>query len=146
MEESVLQGIVDRLTFRMLFLQLTFFDVNEPQNYAEEATTLLDSIKTTHTSAQSVRTAFSDKIQRRLASTQPPRPSVKPDFSEAVEEMAKLCRDCDEATQLLTLRSGEELVFESPWEVEVSLPHSRIRDSSITSNFLTGLFVGIYVP
>jgi len=58
----------------------------------------------THQLGKAVPGSFSTKIQRRLASTVPPRPIVEVDFREALEKLKQLCLDCEEATGFTDLR------------------------------------------
>ncbi len=60
-------------------------------------------LKTTHQLGQVVPAAFSAKMQRRLASTVPPRPIVELDFQDALAKLQQLCIDCQEATRFTSL-------------------------------------------
>jgi hypothetical protein len=42
-------------------------------------------------------------MQRRLASTVPPRPIVEMEFKDALEKLQHLCSDCEEATRFVKL-------------------------------------------
>jgi N-alpha-acetyltransferase 35, NatC auxiliary subunit len=68
---------------------------------------LLSDIKLTNALAQPVLGAFSAKIQRRLASTVPPKPVVELSFEEAFEKLSVLCLDCREASRLTELEAAE---------------------------------------
>lgn len=76
---------------------------------------LVQSMSDSHKLGRSVPHAFSTKNQRRLASTQPPRPIWKLPFDDAIRGLTYLCRDCREAAGLGDL----ELNIESPNDLEV---------------------------
>ena len=61
------------------------------------------TIRATHQLGQVVPGAFSSKMQRRLASTVPPRPIVELDFKDALEKLQHICADCEEATRFIGL-------------------------------------------
>jgi hypothetical protein len=63
----------------------------------------IQTLKTTHQLGQVVPGAFSTKMQRRLASTVPPRPIVELEFKDALEKLHQLTTDCSEATRFTTL-------------------------------------------
>lgn len=64
---------------------------------------LLEPINTSACLGRTVPEAFSTKIQRRLASTVPPRPIVNLSFEDAFAQMKHMCQDCVETTRLLTI-------------------------------------------
>lgn len=72
----------------------------------------VQTLKTTHQLGQPVPGAFSSKMQRRLASTVPPRPTVELDFNDALEQLQQLCTDCSEATRFADLPQ-DPLEFQS---------------------------------
>lgn len=63
----------------------------------------IQTLKNTHQLGQVVPGAFSTKMQRRLASTVPPRPIVEVDFKDALDKLQQLCADCEEATRFVDL-------------------------------------------
>ena len=69
-------------------------------------------VKATHQLGKPVAGAFSTKMQRRLASTVPPRPSVELDFKDALDLLEHLCVDCEEATRFIGL-SQDPLEYQS---------------------------------
>ncbi|KAI8959493.1 Mak10-domain-containing protein [Daldinia sp. FL1419] len=54
---------------------------------------LLEHIKKQHSLGKPVPEAFSTKLQRRLASTMPPRPMVQPSFEESYDHFKRLVHD-----------------------------------------------------
>jgi hypothetical protein len=63
----------------------------------------IPEITATHHLGKPVPDSFSTKIQRKLASTVPPRPIVDLAFSSAIEKLQQLCTDCSEATRFVSL-------------------------------------------
>jgi len=45
--------------------------------------------------------SFSPKIQRRLASTVPPKPMVEVSYEEAFNKLVQMCADCQEAVRIV---------------------------------------------
>ncbi|KAF2731433.1 Mak10-domain-containing protein [Polyplosphaeria fusca] len=104
-DPTVRDAIIARLNFRKDFLSaldlecsLDFIDRYWPPVIAN-----LDPINTTHQLGKAVPGAFSFKIQRRLASTVPPRPTVELDFSDAFSKLKQLCTDGEEAVRVMSL-------------------------------------------
>lgn len=54
--------------------------------------------------------AFSTKIQRRLASTVPPRPIVQPSFEETYEHFKRLFRDGIDVLEVLNYADSQSLL------------------------------------
>ena len=54
--------------------------------------------------------AFSTKIQRRLASTVPPRPIVQPSFEETDEHFQRLFRDAIDVLEVLNYADSQSLL------------------------------------
>lgn len=72
----------------------------------------MTKLKTTHQLGQTVPGAFSTKMQRRLASTVPPRPIVELEFADALDKLQHVINDCEEATRFVTL-SPDPLEYQS---------------------------------
>ena len=60
-----------------------------------------------------VEASFSIKIQRRLASTVPPRPIVNISFDEAIEQLTGLCQNGKDAYRILDYHGGDNLMVGS---------------------------------
>jgi hypothetical protein len=58
-------------------------------------------VKETHVLGSRVSAAFSPKIQRRLASTVPPKPMVEKNFVDAMMNLERMCQDCREALRII---------------------------------------------
>ncbi|KAJ5745259.1 hypothetical protein N7520_010441 [Penicillium odoratum] len=64
----------------------------------------LDELKESHSLGQAVPEAFSLKIQRKLASTVPPRPIVHISHEDALAHLKRLCQDAIDMQQMLDYR------------------------------------------
>ncbi|KAA8650465.1 hypothetical protein EYZ11_000815 [Aspergillus tanneri] len=102
------EAIKLRLTFRRDFL----LGLNQDVDVMETRTThhftsclsQLDPITKTITLGTLVPEAFSWKIQRKLASTVPPRPMVKISSDDALAHLKRLCQDAIDLLELLDYR------------------------------------------
>lgn len=78
----------------------------------------LQDIKVSHAIAKPVQAAFSAKVQRRLASTAPPRPIKDLAFDDACHYLEKMCMDVRAALQANHLSANAGLspvvVLEAP--------------------------------
>ena len=98
-------ALTTRIQFRQNLLYSMSIGISAPReslDYWGVACECLDGISTTHSNGKVVKEAFSSKIQRRLASTTPPKPVVEVTFDKAVEKMIHLCRGSQEATRLIS--------------------------------------------
>jgi hypothetical protein len=103
--EAFRSAVKARLEFRKDFLKALDFDL-PPNVISHSWQPLLEGIQTlksTHQLGKVVPGAFSTKMQRRLASTVPPRPIVEVDFKDALEKLQQVCTDCEEATRFVKL-------------------------------------------
>jgi hypothetical protein len=103
--DALRSAIVARLDFRKDFLRALDLDLPLDQISYSWPPVLkgLQTLKSTHELGQVVPGAFSTKMQRRLASTVPPRPIVELDFADALEKLLQLTNDCSEATRFTSL-------------------------------------------
>lgn len=69
--------------------------------YWQDTAAQLVLLKDSHELAKPVSESFSAKIQRRLASTVPPKPMVELSFEDAFEKMTQMCKDCQEAVRIV---------------------------------------------
>lgn len=104
-DDALRCAIVARLQFREAFL--CALDPECPLEYTSDfwppLVPKVDEIESTHHLGKPVPGSFSTKIQRRLASTVPPRPIVEVDFKEALQNLRQICADCEEATRFKDL-------------------------------------------
>lgn len=97
-------GIRSRLLIRSALLGV--MDPNampSPKDWISISSTL-PTVETTHPLGRPVLSSFSPKIQRRLASTVPPRPIVELSFQDAYLALLRLCCDCSEATRIIDIQ------------------------------------------
>ncbi|KAG8419051.1 N-alpha-acetyltransferase, non-catalitic subunit [Metarhizium acridum] len=96
--DGVSEALMSRLDLRCIFLDAT----ESPQHLKnlpkarvpwEEAIAILPQISSTHFLTKSVEDAFSTKLQRKLASTMPPRPIVQLKFDDAFNHLSRLLKD-----------------------------------------------------
>lgn len=103
--DGLRSAIIARLQFRKDFLLALDLDcpLDSLSNYWPPVLKHIAAITSTHQLGKTVPGSFSTKIQRRLASTVPPRPIVELDFKDAFEKLKQLCIDCEEATGFTNL-------------------------------------------
>ncbi|KAJ4307613.1 N-alpha-acetyltransferase, non-catalitic subunit [Neodidymelliopsis sp. IMI 364377] len=103
--DALRSAITSRLEFRRDLLRA--LDLEHPLEHmaASWPPVLqgLTTIKATHQLGNPVPGAFSTKMQRRLASTVPPRPIVEFEFKDALDLLEQICVDCEEATRFINL-------------------------------------------
>ncbi|TID20099.1 Mak10-domain-containing protein [Venturia nashicola] len=99
---KIWQGIHVRLQVRKNMLHAMDPDESKhtPRMWWNHAGSLLPTLRSTHKLAQPVPESFSEKIQRRLASTVPPKPMVELSFKDAFEKLTQMCKDCEEAAKM----------------------------------------------
>jgi hypothetical protein len=103
--DALRSAIVARLEFRKDFLRALDLDL-PPDHISYSWPPVLKGIQTlknTHQLGKIVPGAFSTKMQRRLASTVPPRPIVELEFKDALDKLLQVTTDCEEATRFVTL-------------------------------------------
>ncbi|PWY75607.1 amino-acid N-acetyltransferase subunit Mak10 [Aspergillus eucalypticola CBS 122712] len=108
LDEKVLQGIKTRLLFRRDFLKGMEQDIEVTETRSKEPflaclPQLDDMAKSTTLGAQ-VPDSFSWKIQRKLASTVPPRPMVNINFDDALAHLRRLCQDAIDLQEVIGYR------------------------------------------
>ena len=111
-EDLIIKAIATRLKFRLHLLEavITREIVDwKRANAWEQCLTLLTSIKDTHSLGKEVPESFSSKIQRRLASTVPPRPIAHVEFEDAFDLLGRICRHGKDVYQVLDYEGGLQL-------------------------------------
>lgn len=71
---------------------------------------LMEHISKQHSLAKSVPEAFSTKLQRRLASTMPPRPIVQPSFEETFDHFKHMFQDGVDIIDILKYSDPQSLM------------------------------------
>lgn len=69
----------------------------------------LPAVKESFSIGKRVPDAFSQKIQRKLASTLPPRPIVAVSLEDALAHLTRLCEDAIDLKELLDYRGSYNL-------------------------------------
>ncbi|UNI20121.1 N-alpha-acetyltransferase, non-catalitic subunit, variant 2 [Purpureocillium takamizusanense] len=105
-DEELVDALTSRLELRWLFLEAVecpqyVKDANKARRLWEEAQAVLPSINATHALSKPVDEAFSAKLQRKLASTMPPRPIVELGFDAAFDHLSRLFADGLEVISVL---------------------------------------------
>ena len=103
--QSLKAAITSRLRFRQVFLIALDFqrgvtDAERPRAW-EQCSRILIEILETQDLGTVVDASFSGKIQRRLASSVPPRPVVSISFDEAHSFLGRICAHGREAYTIL---------------------------------------------
>ncbi|GKT47060.1 N-alpha-acetyltransferase, 35 NatC auxiliary subunit [Colletotrichum spaethianum] len=102
LSDSVPQEFVDALHTRLLFRYTLLAAIDHTQYRTDpdrirspwkEAQDMLPTIKSTHALGKPVPEACSAKLQRKLASTMPPRPIVEISFDDAFGHLTKILSD-----------------------------------------------------
>ncbi|KAI0182140.1 Mak10-domain-containing protein [Hypoxylon sp. FL1284] len=89
---------------------------------------LLEHINKQHSLAKPVPEAFSTKLQRRLASTMPPRPMVQPSFEESYTHFKRLFQDGIDVMDVLKYAEPQSLLtFVSTFQARKPQPLVYIR-------------------
>ncbi|KAL9124316.1 MAG: hypothetical protein Q9217_006342 [Psora testacea] len=94
--DTLKEALQARLSLRQLLLHATNVDgivYNHKDRYHfwDQCLPLIPGIVKTNTLALSTRDSYSIKVQRRLATTTPPRPIVQTNFAEAIEFLERMC-------------------------------------------------------
>ena len=103
--DQIHKALVSRLQYRKALLKATGQDLNcsneERSSSWRECAPLFAAVIDTHGLGVDVPESFSMKIQRRLASSVPPRPIVEEDFDSAVTFLRRLHEDGVEVENVL---------------------------------------------
>jgi N-alpha-acetyltransferase 35, NatC auxiliary subunit len=123
--EQLREALRTRLEFRKAFLGAVSKDVNiikDPSTIEWEACAkYLQTIADSHKLGKPVEQSFSVKIQRKLASTVPPRPMVNISFENALSHLKRLCQDgIDLAAVLNFCGSNDLMVSKGPLNTKAS--------------------------
>ncbi|KAJ6786420.1 hypothetical protein PWT90_04042 [Aphanocladium album] len=131
--EEILQGLSARLSLRRIFLEAA----ESPENKSDfakaqapwiEGVEILPVIEKTHSLAKDVDEAFSAKLQRKLASTMPPRPIVQLDFKEAFSHLSRMFEDGREVVNVLKYTDSQCLLtFVSTFQAKKPQPLVYVR-------------------
>ncbi|KAL2066239.1 hypothetical protein VTL71DRAFT_2310 [Oculimacula yallundae] len=114
MEPMVQKALELRLNFRLQFLQtVECADSRTSDDTKKNWSDLLafiPDLKSSLPTGKAFPSSFSVKIQRKLASTVPPRPIVQVSHESAFEHLEKLCLDASVAVEVLKYHDSHSLV------------------------------------
>ncbi|RMZ89995.1 hypothetical protein DV736_g2783, partial [Chaetothyriales sp. CBS 134916] len=138
-QKELVQGARKRMTFRVGLLTLLLDNASSPprppQSLAEDTLRLLADIEKTASLGQELRGAFSTKIQRRLASSVPPRPMIAVDRSDALGFMHQLFQDISAAFELFSVSSPSDLTA-ACWTLMSRAPQPSVYVRALVQSFL----------
>ncbi|KAK1146997.1 N-alpha-acetyltransferase, non-catalitic subunit [Aspergillus melleus] len=138
-DETLKEAIKCRLTFRRDFLLGLNQDINVIETRSAEHFTSclakLDTLAKTVSLGKSVPEAFSWKIQRKLASTVPPRPMVKISSDDALAHLKRLCQDAIDLLGLLDYR-GPHNVKVAIWTLLARKPQPSVYIRSLLQTII----------
>lgn len=117
MDQEVPEGaktaLIDRLQFRKLFLRALAapneWPKSSPDTAWQDCLALLERVIDSAKFGISVPESFSVKLQRKLASTVPPRPMVELKFDKAVGHLKRLCQDSHDVMSLGELHGSNNI-------------------------------------
>jgi N-alpha-acetyltransferase 35, NatC auxiliary subunit len=115
---SISDGLINALDSR-LELRQTFLDVADTPQYRNELAKarspwthgipILARLRDTHKLAKAIDESFSEKLQRKLASTMPPRPIVQLSFEDALGHFTRLFKDGEQMIDVLNFHDTQSL-------------------------------------
>jgi hypothetical protein len=119
MEPRIKEALVQRLKCRNSLLNTVGVAGDrssaEPLLSAWSSTLeLLPGLRSERELAKPVPESFSVKLQRKLASTVPPRPVVTIAFDDAYQQLERLCRDGLVVTEVLDFHDTNSLMVSFP--------------------------------
>ncbi len=121
MQSDLEKALGCRLRFRAQFLKVAeMADARTPTNIKDLWTDLLAALPDIRSSThlgKPVPSSFSTKIQRKLASTVPPRPIVQVSQEAAFEHLERLCRDASVVVEVLKYYDSHSLLVSELYEV-----------------------------
>ncbi|KAI9670156.1 MAG: N-alpha-acetyltransferase 35 NatC auxiliary subunit [Caeruleum heppii] len=109
-----LSALQTRLKLRRALLSALVEDVDvlRPANLTrwKICADLLPELEKSKAQGRPVKDSFSAKLQRKLASTVPPRPVVDVSFVDAVAHLRRLCRDAQEVLSVLDYQGSNNMM------------------------------------
>ncbi|KAJ9665442.1 N-alpha-acetyltransferase, non-catalitic subunit [Coniosporium apollinis] len=143
MSTSLRRALESRLGFRQTLLSAMHQDANDPLNALDplwrSTITFFSDIKSTHALGRPVPEAFSPKLQRRLASTVPPRPVVEYTFDEALQKMTLLCEHSLETIRAMDIGSSSTAgLLSFTWAFASHKPQPLAYPRALLASFIFG--------
>lgn len=113
-DDGLRKAISVRLTLRRRLLIAMGSDLSPDKDAQircwKHCSELLPALIETRVVSKPVKAAFSIKIQRRLASSVPPRPMVEATFDETHAFLANLCRDAADVYRVLDYHGSSNIL------------------------------------
>jgi hypothetical protein len=118
MSEELKLALKCRLEFRQTFLRTveeanSRTSVEDIKRHWQNLEATLPILKSSANLAKPVPASFSAKLQRKLASTVPPRPIVDLKWEAAFDHLERLCRDGSVAAEVLAYYDSHSLMVSS---------------------------------
>ena len=111
---TVASALKQRLQFRTALLRALASDHSslndDSTRHWDTCAGLLSKIKDSSRMGKPVCESFSIKVQRKLASTVPPRPIVEQKFEDALHYIERLCKDAKDILRALDYRGSNNLL------------------------------------
>lgn len=111
---ETIEALILRLRFREAVFEAVAVDLDiildKSTGRWEQCSAMLPLLTASRKIGKPVKEAFSVKIQRKLASTVPPRPMVNVSFEEVVRHLTRLCQDGKDVVQCLQYSGSNELL------------------------------------
>lgn len=108
-ESDLFTDISDALISRLHFRKQFFMNLADDANQWQHLISQLDVVRKSHDLTQPIPSAFSEKVQRQLATSTPPRPMLKVDWDTACKNWTKLCNDI-----IAAHRSTDSSIVQNP--------------------------------
>ncbi|KAF7868334.1 hypothetical protein EAF04_004866 [Stromatinia cepivora] len=129
--EAMKEALKARLSFRHAFLEaVDIADSRSPDAkvFWRETLSFIPELRSSGKLAKSVPQSFSVKLQRKLASTVPPRPIVVMGQDSAYEHLERMCKDGENAVDILDYADSHSLMtFVSLFQARKPQPSVYIR-------------------
>lgn len=125
---NIHSALKDRLSHRLTMLQGFSLDVEQYHSYKDIASSpwescikLCTQIEDSHNLGKPVEEAFSTNVQRKLATTVPPRPKVDMPFADAIGSLKRMCQEMVEIMKVLDYVSPGNIIVRNTvsrvWEI-----------------------------
>ncbi|RAL61572.1 hypothetical protein DID88_009611 [Monilinia fructigena] len=129
--DDMKEALTARLTFRHKFLktvEVADSRSSDAKMYWREMLLLIPDLRSSSKLAKSAPQSFSVKLQRKLASTVPPRPIVDLSQQSAYEHLERICKDGEVAVDILDYADSHSLMtFVSLFQARKPQPSVYIR-------------------
>ncbi|EFE39319.1 hypothetical protein TRV_05989 [Trichophyton verrucosum HKI 0517] len=138
-DETLRAALLDRLSFRHHILEYLSLDLVLAQSRSTKSLTStlgrIDLIQKSLHLGKPVEDAFSGKIQRRLASTVPPRPIIKIEPPDAISYLKRFCQDAIDLQEILDSDSAFTL-YNLLWALQSRKPQPGVYIRSLAQSII----------